>query len=393
MCDVLIVGGGPAGLMAADYLSKLNYRITVVDQMPTMGRKFLMAGKSGLNLTKNEPFEKFLNNFPDRSPQLISALKNFTPNDVQTWATSLGINLFTGSTGRVFPTHMKASPLLRTWLSQLDKRGVTRRHKMTAISLNNMSLLFDTEKGQEQISAKAILFAMGGASWRRLGSDARWLNWLTNVENEKFSASNVGLKINWSHYIDKYFGEPVKAVSLRSGRVQSQGEIVITQSGIEGGGIYSLSQAIRKGEEVFLDLLPNWNEKQLIDALKKPIRKASWSNYLRKVLNLNNVKQALLREFSSDCFSKKQLSVDLKLLRIRHEGLDSIDKAISTAGGVRFDQLDHNLMISKRPGIFFAGEMLNWDAPTGGYLITAALATGLWSAKGIEKLLSRSTFN
>ena len=393
MCDVLIVVGGPAGLMAADYLSKLNYRITVVDQMPTMGRKFLMAGKSGLNLTKNEPFEKFLNNFPDRSPQLISALKNFTPNDVQTWATSLGINLFTGSTGRVFPTHMKASPLLRTWLSQLDKRGVTRRHKMTAISLNNMSLLFDTEKGQEQISAKAILFAMGGASWRRLGSDARWLNWLTNVENEKFSASNVGLKINWSHYIDKYFGEPVKAVSLRSGRVQSQGEIVITQSGIEGGGIYSLSQAIRKGEEVFLDLLPNWNEKQLIGALKKPIRKASWSNYLRKVLNLNNVKQALLREFSSDCFSKKQLSVDLKLLRIRHEGLDSIDKAISTAGGVRFDQLDHNLMISKRPGIFFAGEMLNWDAPTGGYLITAALATGLWSAKGIEKLLSRSTFN
>ena len=393
MCDVLIVGGGPAGLMAADHLSKLNYRITIVDQMPTMGRKFLMAGKSGLNLTKNEPFEKFLNNFPDRSPQLISALKNFTPNDVQTWATSLGINLFTGSTGRVFPTHMKASPLLRTWLSQLDERGVTRRHKMTAISLNNMSLLFDTEKGQEQISAKAILFAMGGASWRRLGSDARWLNWLTNVENEKFSASNVGLKINWSNHIDKYFGEPVKAVSLRSGRVQSQGEIVITQSGIEGGGIYSLSQAIRKGEEVFLDLLPNWNEKQLIDALKKPIRKASWSNYLRKVLNLNNVKQALLREFSSDCFSKKQLSVDLKLLRIKHEGLDSIDKAISTAGGVRFDQLDHNLMISKRPGIFFAGEMLNWDAPTGGYLITAALATGLWSAKGIEKLLSRSTFN
>ena len=393
MCDVLIVGGGPAGLMAADYLSKLNYRITIVDQMPTMGRKFLMAGKSGLNLTKNEPFEKFLNNFPDRSPQLISALKNFTPNDVQTWATSLGINLFTGSTGRVFPTHMKASPLLRTWLSQLDKRGVIRRHKMTAISLNNMSLLFDTEKGQEQISAKAILFAMGGASWRRLGSDARWLNWLTNVESEKFSASNVGLKINWSNHIDKYFGEPVKAVSLRSGRVQSQGEIVITQSGIEGGGIYSLSQAIRKGEEVFLDLLPNWNEKQLIDALQKPIRKASWSNYLRKVLNLNNVKQALLREFSSDCFSKKQLSVDLKLLRIKHEGLDSIDKAISTAGGVRFDQLDHNLMISKRPGIFFAGEMLNWDAPTGGYLITAALATGLWSAKGIEKLLSRSTFN
>ena len=393
MCDVLIVGGGPAGLMAADYLSKLNYRITIVDQMPTMGRKFLMAGKSGLNLTKNEPFEKFLNNFPDRSPQLISALKNFTPNDVQTWATSLGINLFTGSTGRVFPTHMKASPLLRTWLSQLDKRGVTRRHKMTAISLNNMSLLFDTEKGQEQISSKAILFAMGGASWRRLGSDARWLNWLTNVENEKFSASNVGLKINWSNHIDKYFGEPVKAVSLRSGRVQSQGEIVITQSGIEGGGIYSLSQAIRKGEEVFLDLLPNWNEKQLIDALQKPIKKASWSNYLRKVLNLNNVKQALLREFSSDCFSKKQLSVDLKLLRIKHEGLDSIDKAISTAGGVRFDQLDHNLMISKRPGIFFAGEMLNWDAPTGGYLITAALATGLWSAKGIEKLLSRSTFN
>tara|TARA_Y200000002_G_scaffold331296_1_gene296396 strand:+ start:195 stop:686 length:492 start_codon:yes stop_codon:yes gene_type:complete len=163
MCDVLIVGGGPAGLMAADYLSKLNYNITIVDQMPTMGRKFLMAGKSGLNLTKNEPFKKFLNNFSERTPQLLSALENFTPDDVQTWASSLGINLFTGSTGRVFPTHMKASPLLRAWLYQLDKRGVTRRHKMKAISLNNMSLLFKTENGEEEISAKAILFAMGGA--------------------------------------------------------------------------------------------------------------------------------------------------------------------------------------------------------------------------------------
>ncbi len=392
MCDVLIVGGGPAGLMAADYLSKLNYRITIVDQMPTMGRKFLMAGKSGLNLTKNEPVEKFLSNFSESTPQLLSALENFTADDVQTWANSLGINLFTGSTGRVFPTQMKASPLLRAWLSRLDKRGVTRRHKMKAISLNNMSLLFDTENGKEEISAKAILFAMGGASWRRLGSDAGWLKWLTNVKNEKFTASNVGLKIDWSTHVNKYFGEPVKAITLSSGKIQSKGEIVITQTGIEGGGIYSLSPAIRKGEEVFLDLLPNWNEKQLNDALQKPLTKVSWSNHLRKVFNLNKVKQILLREFSSNSFSKEQLLVDLKYLRIKHEGFDEIDKAISTAGGVHFDQLDHNLMLSKRPGIFFAGEMLNWDAPTGGYLITAALATGLWSAKGIEKLLLGSTF-
>ena len=393
MCDVLIVGGGPAGLMAADYLSKLNYRITIVDQMPTMGRKFLMAGKSGLNLTKNEPVEKFFTNFSESTPQLLSALENFTPDDVQTWATSLGINLFTGSTGRVFPTQMKASPLLRAWLSRLDTRGVNRRHKMKAISLNNMSLLFDTENGKEEISAKAILFAMGGASWRRLGSDAGWLKWLTNVKNEKFSASNVGLKINWSTHVNKYFGEPVKAITLSSGKIQSKGEIVITQTGIEGGGIYSLSPAIRKGEEVFLDLLPNWNEKQLNDALQNSLTKASWSNYLRKVFKLNKVKQTLLREFSSNSFSKEQLLVDLKSLRIKHEGLDEIDKAISTAGGVHFDQLDHNLMLSKRPGIFFAGEMLNWDAPTGGYLISAALATGLLSAKGIEKLLSGSSFS
>ena len=393
MCDVLIVGGGPAGLMAADYLSKLNYRITIVDQMPTMGRKFLMAGKSGLNLTKNEPVEKFFTNFSESTPQLLSALENFTPDDVQTWATSLGINLFTGSTGRVFPTQMKASPLLRAWLSRLDTRGVTRRHKMKAISLNNMSLLFETENGREEISAKAILFAMGGASWRRLGSDAGWLKWLTNVKNEKFSASNVGLKINWSTHVNKYFGEPVKAITLSSGKIQSKGEIVITQTGIEGGGIYSLSPAIRKGEEVFLDLLPNWNEKQLNDTLQNSLTKSSWSNYLRKVFKLNKVKQTLLREFSSNSFSKEQLLVDLKSLRIKHEGLDEIDKAISTAGGVYFDQLDHNLMLSKRPGIFFAGEMLNWDAPTGGYLITAALATGLLSAKGIEKLLSGSSFS
>ena len=287
MCDVLIVGGGPAGLMAADYLSKLNYNITIVDQMPTMGRKFLMAGKSGLNLTKNEPFEKFLNNFSETTPQLLSALKNFTPDDVQNWAMSLGINIFSGSTGRVFPTHMKASPLLRAWLFQLDKRGVTRRHKMKAISLNNMSLLFKTENGEEEISAKAILFAMGGASWRRLGSDAGWLKWLTNVKSEKFCASNVGLKINWSKHLNKYFGEPVKAITLRSGKIKSQGEIVITQTGIEGGGIYSLSPAIRKGEDVFLDLLPNWNEDQLNHALQKPLTKVSWSNHLRKVFNLN----------------------------------------------------------------------------------------------------------
>jgi uncharacterized flavoprotein (TIGR03862 family) len=393
MCDVLIVGGGPAGLMAADYLSKLNYNITIVDQMPTMGRKFLMAGKSGLNLTKNEPFEKFFNNFSETSPQLLSALENFTPDDVQTWATSLGINLFTGSTGRVFPTHMKASPLLRAWLFQLDKRGVTRRHKMKAISLNNMSLLFKTENGEEEISAKAILFAMGGASWRRLGSDAGWLKWLTDVKSEKFCASNVGLKINWSKHLNKYFGEPVKAITLRSGKIKSQGEIVITQTGIEGGGIYSLSPAIRKGEEVFLDLLPNWNEDQLNHALQKPLAKVSWSNHLRKVFNLNKVKQTLLREFSSNSFSKEQLLGDLKSLRITHQGFEEIDKAISTAGGIHFDQLDHNLMLSKKPGIFFAGEMLNWDAPTGGYLITAALATGLWSAKGIEKLLLRNTFS
>ena len=393
MCDVLIVGGGPAGLMAADYLSKLNYRITIVDQMPTMGRKFLMAGKSGLNLTKNEPVEKFFTNFSESTPQLLSALENFTPDDVQTWATSLGINLFTGSTGRVFPTQMKASPLLRAWLSRLDTRGVTRRHKMKAISLNNMSLLFETENGREEISAKAILFAMGGASWRRLGSDAGWLKWLTNVKNEKFSASNVGLKINWSTHVNKYFGEPVKAITLSSGKIQSKGEIVITQTGIEGGGIYSLSPAIRKGEEVFLDLLPNWNEKQLNDTLQNSLTKSSWSNYLRKVFKLNKVKQTLLREFSSNSFSKEQLLVDFKRLRITHKGFDEIDKAISTAGGVHFDQLNHNLMLSKKPGIFFAGEMLNWDAPTGGYLITAALATGLWSAKGIEKFLLGGTFN
>ena len=277
MCDVLIVGGGPAGLMAADYLSKLNYSITLVDQMPTMGRKFLMAGKSGLNLTKNEPVEKFFTNFSESTPQLLSALENFTPDDVQTWATSLGINLFTGSTGRVFPTQMKASPLLRAWLSRLDTRGVIRRHKMKAISLNNMSLLFETENGREEISAKAILFAMGGASWRRLGSDAGWLKWLTNVKNEKFSASNVGLKINWSTHVNKYFGEPVKAITLSSGKIQSKGEIVITQTGIEGGGIYSLSPAIRKGEEVFLDLLPNWNEKQLNDTLQNSLTKSSLS--------------------------------------------------------------------------------------------------------------------
>jgi uncharacterized flavoprotein (TIGR03862 family) len=393
MEDVLIVGGGPAGLMAADYLSKLNLKITIVDQMPTMGRKFLMAGKSGLNLTKDEPLDAFLKNFSNNNPQLIDALKNFTSSDVADWANSLGIDLFTGSTGRVFPTQMKASPLLRAWLTQLDKRGVKRRHKRQAISLKNESLIFKTENGNEIIAAKSILFSMGGASWKRLGSDGNWLNWLTSVENEKFSASNVGLKIKWSPHIEKHFGQPVKAISLKAGSIKSQGEIIITETGIEGGGIYSLSPALNKGEEVFLDLLPDWSEKRLFEALQKPIGKSSWSNYLRKVFNLNAVKQALLREFSLNSFSKEHLSINLKHLLVKHAGPDDMDKAISTAGGVRFNQLDSHLMLYKKPGIFFAGEMLNWDAPTGGYLITAALATGLWSAKGIEKFLLRQSFN
>ena len=318
MCDVLIVGGGPAGLMAADYLSKLNYSITIVDQMPTMGRKFLMAGKSGLNLTKNEPIQKFLNNFSDPSPQLVNALENFTPNDVQIWASSLGINLFTGSTGRVFPFHMKASPLLRAWLAQLDSRGVKRRHKMEAISLNKMSMLFNTEKGQEEISAKAILFAMGGASWRRLGSDASWPTWFPNVENETISASHVGLKINWSYHINTYLGAPVKPIALTAGKMKTQGESVLTQSSIERGGIYALSTARRHGENALIALIHNWSEKRLIDALQKPIGNISWATYFRKVLHLSNVKQALLREFRSDSFSKEQLLIDLKILKIKH---------------------------------------------------------------------------
>ncbi|MEK9914976.1 MAG: TIGR03862 family flavoprotein, partial [Paracoccaceae bacterium] len=325
MEDVLIVGGGPAGLMAADYLSKLNLKITIVDQMPTMGRKFLMAGKSGLNLTKDEPLDEFLKNFSNNNPQLIDALKNFTPSDVADWANSLGIDLFTGSTGRVFPTQMKASPLLRAWLTQLDKRGVKRRHKRQAISLKNESLIFKTENGNEIIAAKSILFSMGGASWKRLGSDGNWLNWLTSVENEKFSASNVGLKIKWSPHIEKHFGQPVKAISLKAGSIKSQGEIIITETGIEGGGIYSLSPALNKGEEVFLDLLPDWSEKRLFEALQKPIGKSSWSNYLRKVFNLNAVKQSLLREFSLNSFSKEHLSINLKHLLVEHAGPDDMD--------------------------------------------------------------------
>lgn len=383
MKTALVIGAGPAGLMAADAISAAGHKVIVAEAKPSVARKFLMAGKSGLNLTKDEPLSKFLTSFAEAEPALRPMISAFGPKEVQSWAQTLGQEIFTGSTGRVFPKVMKASPLLRSWLEKLQRQGVEIRTRHRWVGIRN-GYVFDTPEGEVSLAADAVVLACGGFSWSRLGSDGAWADFL-DAPIAPAKPANMGFEIAWSAHMKKHLGAPVKSVRLLAGAHESRGEFVISERGIEGGGVYAVSRFVRDGAALTIDLLPDMTLENIRERMDAPRGKMSLANALRKRLKLDPVKQALLMEFARPL--PEDIAPVLKALPIEVTGPTPQDQAISTAGGLRFDALDDRLMLTDAPGVFAAGEMLDWEAPTGGYLLTACLATGLWAGQAAAQWL------
>jgi uncharacterized flavoprotein (TIGR03862 family) len=377
MTSALVIGAGPAGLMAAREMARAGLRITVAEAKPSVGRKFLMAGKSGLNLTKAESFADFLRAYGTRAEVLRPMLETFGPDAVQDWSRGHGQEVFTGSTGRVFPVAMKASPLLRNFLNELSDLGVTIRTRWRWIGWQE-GALFDTPEGPQTVAADVAVLACGGASWARLGSDGAWAAHVAPEAFAPFKPANMGFDVAWSPHMARHFGQAVKGVQLRAGDARSRGEFIITSNGLEGGGIYEISANLRAGHPLILDLLPDLDEGRIKDKLARTKTRDSLSNRLRKALRLDPVKRALVMEFGRDTNNLPRL---IKTLPIPLTAPRPMDEAISTTGGLRFESLDETLMLRDRPGVFAAGEMLDWEAPTGGYLLTACFATGFWAGR------------
>lgn len=374
----LVIGGGPAGLMAAEQLIKAGLSVTIAEAKPTLGRKFLMAGKSGLNLTMDEPVSAFLPHYYDARTHLDPMIASFGPQEVKEWTEKLGQQIFVGTSGRVFPKVMKASPLLRAWIARLLDAGVRLRTnwKLSGLSENNAQ--FQTPDGAKNIIADVVVLAMGGASWARLGSDGAWVEQFGPIT--PFQPANCAFAMDWSNHMTKFFGTPIKNITLRAGDMISRGEIIVSRNGIEGGGIYSVSRTLRTGVPLTIDLRPDWTVDRVETALSKPRGKDSQTNHLRKALKLDPIKIALMREVTPQLpQDAKALAKMVKCLSIKTLEPRPMDEAISTAGGIPWNRLDAGLMLMDRPGIFCAGEMIDWEAPTGGYLITACLATGRWA--------------
>ncbi|NIZ12982.1 FAD-dependent monooxygenase [Phaeobacter sp. HF9A] len=389
--DAVVIGGGPAGLMAAAQIAEAGHRVMLIEAKPSPARKFLMAGKSGLNLTKDEPVDALLAHYGQAQDWLSPMIRAFDAQAVQAWARGLGQELFTGSTGRVFPTVMKGSPLLRSWLAELDARGVSRQMGWRWAGWQEDGLLFKTPDGPQVVQARATVLALGGASWARLGSDGTWAAILAarGVALAPFQPSNAALSVGGGRKMAPHFGEPIKSVAWRAGAYQGRGEATLSARGLEGGGIYPLTPALREGHPLVVDLLPDLSEADLAARLAKPRGKQSWASHLRRATKLSTVKLALLQEFGRPLPQEaKPLAQLIKSLPVRHAGLCPLDEAISTAGGVRRDAMDEGLMLTALPGIFCAGEMLDWEAPTGGYLLTACLATGRWAGQAAARYLA-----
>ncbi|MFT5144353.1 MAG: putative flavoprotein (TIGR03862 family) [Rhodothermales bacterium] len=390
MNDAVVIGAGPAGLMAAEELASAGHSVLICDAKASFGRKLLMAGRSGLNLTKDEPLETLLAAYTKAAPRLRPIIEAFDAKAIQAWAVGLGQEVFTGSTGRVFPVAMKASPLLRAWLKRLDGLGVKQHVRWRWQGWKDGALRFDTPDGPQSLSPKVTVLAMGGASWARLGSDGEWAEHLAarGVPLAPFQPSNTGLSVTWSDHMKPLFGQAVKGIAWHAGSQVSRGEGMISARGLEGGGLYTISRYVRDGLPLTLDLLPDWTVERIAARLAGPRGKASLSNHLRKSLRLDKVSLALLLEFGRPLpHNPAELAALIKALPIKHNGPRPIDEAISTAGGVSFDALDDSLMLKDIPGTYCAGEMLDWEAPTGGYLLTACFATGRWAGRAAANAL------
>jgi hypothetical protein len=402
--SVAVIGAGPAGLMAAEVVADGGARVTVYDAMPSVGRKFLMAGRGGLNLTHSEPLPAFLDRYRDAQRVLEPAIEAFPPDHLRQWSEALGQPTFVGSSGRVFPQAFKASPLLRAWFRRLDSRGAqfALRHRWTGWDEWGR-LVFETPDGVRTIEAQATVLALGGASWPRLGSDGGWVATLAAkaVAISPLRPANCGFTVAWSDIFRARFeGQPVKGVVVAFESQTVRGEAVITRDGIEGGVIYALSAELREAIAIFgeailrIDLRPDLATGDLVARLSAPRGKQSFSNFLRKAAQLSPVAIGLLQEAAKasgvllPSLSPTSLAELINAIPIRLNGTAPIARAISSAGGISFDEIDDDFMIRRLPSVFAAGEMLDWEAPTGGYLLQAAFATGAAAGRGVLKYLN-----
>jgi uncharacterized flavoprotein (TIGR03862 family) len=402
---VAVVGGGPAGLMAAEVMSAAGLRVDVFDAMPSVGRKFLLAGRGGLNLTHSEAPELFLSRYGARRTQVGAWLAGFGPQQLRDWAQGLGVETFVGSSGRVFPQEMKAAPLLRAWLHRLRGAGVAfhARHRWLGWDTDG-ALRFATPAGESKVGADATVLALGGGSWARLGSDGAWVPLLLarGVAVQPLRPANCGFDVAWSEHLRQRFaGQPVKAVRAAfvapdGSRIEREGEFLVTEHGVEGSLIYALSAPLRDGIEATgsatlqLDLAPGRTLQRLTDDLAQGRGRDSLANHLRRRAGIDGVKSALLHEFATgeDLASPTRLAAIIKALPLHLVAPRPLDEAISSAGGVDFAAVDDHLMLRALPGTFCAGEMLDWEAPTGGYLLTACFASGRAAGRGVLRRLA-----
>ena len=403
--QVAVIGAGPAGLMAAEVLARAGTSVTVYDAMPSAGRKLLMAGRGGLNLTHSEPLPEFLSRYGAAAPQLSLSIEAFPPDALRAWSEALGQPTFVGSSGRVFPQAFKASPLLRAWLRQLESLGarLALRHRWAGWD-DDGHLRFVTPEGQVTVAAAATVLALGGASWPRLGSNGDWVDVLARrgVAVTPLRPANCGFTLAWSGtFRERFAGHPLKNVALSFGARTVRGEAVITRDGIEGGAVYALAAALREaiaasGQAVLrIALRPDLDSARLIARLSTPRGKQSFSTFLCKAAGLAPVGIGLLQEtamasqIALPTLSPAMLAERINDVSIELIAASSLERAISTAGGIAFDEFDTNFMLRRLPGVFAAGEMLDWEAPTGGYLLQASFATGAAAGRGVLQWLRR----